>query len=97
MSTNEVKAAVIASAAQQFRALFETHYDAVRKSATESFVDDDAASEPRAKVTATVEFDALAHAPIVTVRLGWSARFKDESQQEVDPLQSKLGLEGGAA
>jgi len=27
------------------------------------------------------------------VRLGWSARFKDESEQEVDPLQSKLGIE----
>ena len=31
MSTNEVKAAVIASAAEQFRGLFETHYDAIRK------------------------------------------------------------------
>ena len=97
MSTNEVKAAVIASAAEQFRSLFESHYDAIRKAATESFIEDDAAAEPRAKVTAVVEFDAVAQAPIVAVRLGWSARFKDESEQEVDPLQSKLGLEGGAA
>jgi len=97
MSTNEIKSAVIASAAEQFRGLFETHYDAIRKAATESFVEDDESSEPRAKVTVNVEFDALAQAPIVAVRLGWSARFKDESQQEVDPLQSKLGLEGGAA
>ena len=59
MSTNEVKAAVIASAAEQFRSLFETHYDAIRKSATESFIEDDAAAEPRAKVTAVVEFDAV--------------------------------------
>jgi hypothetical protein len=97
MSTNEVKAAVIASAAEQFRALFESHYDAIRRAATESFIEDDAASEPRAKVTAVVEFDALAQAPVVAVRLGWSARFRDESEQEVDPLQSKLGLDGGAA
>lgn len=97
MSTNEVKAAVIASAAEQFRGLFETHYDAIRKAATESFIEDDAASEPRAKVTAVVEFDAVAQAPVIAVRLVWSARFKDESEQEVDPLQSKLGLEGGAA
>jgi len=96
MSTNEVKAAVIASATEQFRGLFETHYDAIRKAATESFIEDDAAAEPRAKVTAVVEFDAVAQAPVVAVRLGWSARFKDESEQEVDPLQSKLGLEGGA-
>jgi len=97
MSTNEVKAAVIASAAEQFRGLFESHYDAIRRAATESFIEDDAASEPRAKVTAVVEFDALAQAPVVAVRLGWSARFRDESEQEVDPLQSKLGLDGGAA
>jgi hypothetical protein len=92
-----VKAAVIASAAEQFRGLFESHYDAIRRAATESFIEDDAASEPRTKVTAVVEFDAVAQAPVVAVRLGWSARFRDESEQEVDPLQSKLGLEGGAA
>jgi hypothetical protein len=27
------------------------------------------------------------------VKLGWSARFKDESESTVDPLQSKLGIE----
>ena len=29
----------------------------------------------------------------VSVKVGWSVRFKDESETEIDPLQSKLGLE----
>jgi hypothetical protein len=40
-----------------------------------------------------IEWDALAQAPTVAVKLGWSARFKDESESTVDPLQSKLGIE----
>jgi hypothetical protein len=27
------------------------------------------------------------------VKIAWSVRFKDESETEIDPLQSKLGLE----
>jgi hypothetical protein len=94
--TNEIKkAAVIAAAAEQVRSLLETHYDAMRKAAEESFVDDDTQAEPKAKASFTIEWDALAMAPTVTVKVGWSVRFKDESEAVVDPLQSKLDI-GGA-
>jgi len=96
-TTNEIKkAAVIAAAAEQIRSLLETHYDAMRKSAEESFVDDDTQSEPKAKASFTIEWDALAMAPTVTVKVSWSVRFKDESEAVVDPLQTKLDI-GGAA
>jgi hypothetical protein len=93
MSTNQIKTAVIESATEQLRGLLESNYDAIRKAADDSFVDDDTKAEPVAKVTVSIEWDALAQAPTVSVKLGWSARFKDESEQEVDPLQSKLGIE----
>jgi hypothetical protein len=94
--TNEIKkAAVIAAASEQVRALLETHYDAMRKAAEESFVDDDTQAEPKAKASFTIEWDALAMAPTVTVKVGWSVRFKDESEAVVDPLQAKLDI-GGA-
>ena len=94
--TNEIKkAAVIAAASEQVRALLETHYDAMRKAAEESFVDDETQAEPKAKASFTIEWDALAMAPTVTVKVGWSVRFKDESEAVVDPLQAKLDI-GGA-
>ena len=96
MSTIEIKTAVLNSAAEQLRGLLESNYDAIRKAASDSFVDDESQAEPVAKVSAAIEWDALAQAPTVIVRLGWSARFKDESEQEVAPMQRKLGLEGGA-
>ena len=39
-----------------------------------------------------MEWDALSLAPKVVVKIGWSVRYKDESEAMVDPLQSKLGL-----
>jgi len=95
MSTNEIRTAVINSATEQLRGLLETNYEAIRKAASDSFVDDDTKAEPVAKVSVAIEWDALAQAPTVIVKLGWSARYKDESEQEVDPLQSKLGIEEG--
>ncbi len=93
--TNEIKkAAVIAAASEQVRALLETHYDAMRKAAEESFVDDESQAEPKAKASFTIEWDALAMAPTVTVKVGWSVRFKDESEAVVDPLQAKLPMGG---
>jgi len=94
-TTHEIKkAAVIAAASEQVRALLETHYDAMRKAAEESFVDDDTQSEPKAKASFTIEWDALAMAPTITVKVGWSVRFKDESEAVVDPLQAKLPIGG---
>jgi hypothetical protein len=91
----EVKEAIIASATEQFRALIETNFAAISKAASDSFVEDENQSEPRAKAAIAVEWDALAIAPLVSVKIGWSARFKDESEQEVDPLQAKLEIGGG--
>jgi hypothetical protein len=66
----------------------------MRKAAEESFVDDDTQAEPKAKASFTIEWDALAMAPTVTVKVGWSVRFKDESEAVVDPLQAKLPMGG---
>ena len=92
MSQTEIKTAVINSATEQLRGMLESNYEAIRKAAHESFVDDESKSEYKAKVSAAIEWDALAEAPTVIVKLGWSARFKDESEAVVDPLQTKLGL-----
>lgn len=91
----EVKDAIITSATEQFRALIETNFAAISKAANDSFTDDENQSEPRAKASVAVEWDALANAPRVSVKIGWSAKFKDESEQEVDPLQAKLEIGGG--
>ena len=93
MSKDEIKTAVINSATEQLRGLLESNYDKIRKAADDSFVDDEGKSDPIAKVAAAIEWEALAEAPTVIVRLGWSARFKDESEATVDPLQAKLGIE----
>jgi hypothetical protein len=93
---NQIKTAIINSAAEQFRSLFETNFENIRKAATESFIEDEAQHELRAKVSVVVEFDAVAEVSRVTVKLGWSARYRDESEAQVDPMQTKLPLEGGA-
>jgi hypothetical protein len=94
MNDNEVKKdAVILSATQQFQNLLETHFGAIGKAAQESFIEDSSETEPKAKAQLVVEWDALAMAPKVAVKIGWSVRYKDESEAEIDPLQSKLGLE----
>jgi hypothetical protein len=91
----EIRNAVINSATEQLRGLLESNYDVIRKAADESFIEEESKSEPKAKVSVSIEWDALAQAPTVQVKLGWSARYKDESEQTVDPLQSKLEI-GGA-
>jgi hypothetical protein len=94
--TNEIKkAAVILAANELVGDLLETHYDAIRKAAEECFVEDETQTEPKAKASFTIEWDALAMAPMVKVKIGWTARFKDESESVVDPLQAKLDI-GGA-
>jgi hypothetical protein len=91
---NEIKAeAIINAATEQFRSLLETNFRSIAKAAQDGFIEDEEASEPKAKASFTVEWDALAMAPKVGVKIAWSVRFKDESETEIDPLQSKLGLE----
>lgn len=84
--------AIIASAVEQARGLIETHFHAISKSSEAGFVGDETQSEPMAKVALRIEWPVLAQAAKVTVRIGWSVQFRDESEEEVDPLQSKLGL-----
>ena len=96
MNAGEIKnTAVINNATEQFRSLLETHFVAIARSAEESFVDDEMQTEPKAKATFAVEWDALSLAPKVVVKIGWSVRYKDESEAMVDPLQAKLDIVEG--
>jgi hypothetical protein len=85
--------AIINAATEQFRSLLETNFRSIAKAAQDGFIEDEEATEPKAKASFTVEWDALAMAPKVGVKIAWSVRYKDESETEIDPLQSKLGLE----
>jgi hypothetical protein len=94
MNDNDLKqAAVINAATEQFRGLLETHFKQIAKAAQESFVEDENQTEPKAKCAFAVEWDSLAAAPKINVKVSWSVRFKDEAECEIDPLQSKLKLE----
>jgi hypothetical protein len=96
MNAGEIKnAAVIGNATEQFRGLLETHFVAIARAAEESFIEDESQSEPKAKASFSVEWDALSLAPKVSVKIGWSVRFKDESEAMVDPLQQKLDIMEG--
>lgn len=96
MNAGEIKnAAVIGNATEQFRGLLETHFVAIARAAEESFIEDESQAEPKAKATFSVEWDALSLAPKVSVKIGWSVRFKDESESMVDPLQQKLDIVEG--
>ena len=96
MNTGEIKnAAVINNATEQFRSLLETHFVAIARAAEESFIEEEAQTDPKAKATFAVEWDALSLAPKVVVKIGWSVRYKDESEAMVDPLQAKLDIVEG--
>jgi len=96
MNAGEIKnAAVINNATEQFRGLLETHFVAIARAAEESFIEDESQAEPKAKATFAVEWDALSLSPKVSVKIGWSVRFKDESEAMVDPLQAKLDIVEG--
>ena len=91
MNMGEIKnAAIVNNATEQFRSLLETHFIAIARAAEESFVDDETQTEPKGKATFTVEWDALSTSPTVTVKIGWSVRFKDESEAVVNSPQSAL-------
>ena len=93
MNAGEIKNhAVINNATEQFRSLLETHFVAIARSAEESFMEEENQTEPKAKASFALEWDALSLAPKVVVKIGWSVRYKDETEAMVDPLQSKLGL-----
>jgi len=85
--------AIINSATEQIRALLETHFRDIGKAAESSFLGDENQAEPVAKVSVKIEFPVLSRSAKVVVKFGWSATYKDESEEEVDPDQAKLGLE----
>jgi hypothetical protein len=96
MNTGEIKnAAVINNATEQFRSLLETHFVAIARAAEESFVEEENQTEPKAKASFALEWDALSLAPKVVVKIGWSVRYKDETEAMVDPLQQKLDIVEG--
>lgn len=86
--------AIIESACEQFRELLEDKFADIQKAGIASFAGDENTSEPVAKATFAVAWSALAMAPKVAVKAGWSVRFAAESEEELDPLQEKLGIEG---
>ncbi len=93
MNADETKQhAIINAATEQFRALLETNFRSIAKAAQDGFIEDESQTEPKAKAAFAVEWDALSLSPKVGVKIAWSVRFKDESETEIDPLQSKLGL-----
>lgn len=92
MSADERRERVISSIVEQFRNLLETRYPQIIKAASDTFQDDSDAAEPTCRVNALVEWDAMAPSTKVAVRLTWSAKFKDESDDIVDFEQGKLAL-----
>ena len=84
--------ATITSATEQFRALFESNYRKIKAAAVDSFAEDENEKEPVAKARFSVEFGALTTSPTVSVRCAWAVAYKDESEEQIDPLQSKLPI-----
>ena len=96
MSADERRERVLSSIVEQFRSLLDTRYPQILKAATDSFQDDTDAVEPTCKVNALIEWDAMAPSTKVAVRLTWSAKFRDESDDIVDFEQTKLPLQEGS-
>lgn len=84
--------AIVASATEQVRALFETHFREITKAAEDSFIGDAEQQEPIAKAGFTIEWPALSQSIKVAVKVAWSVRYKDASEEILDPLQTDLGL-----
>jgi hypothetical protein len=93
MSADERRERVIESIVEQFRLLLESRYPQILKAATDTFQDDTDAADPTCKVNALVEWDAMAPSTKIAVRLTWSAKFKDESDDIVDFEQTALPLD----
>lgn len=85
--------AIVNSACEQIRALLDSHFDDISRAACDSFSGDDAKSEPIAKLSLSVEFGAIAQTTTVSARIGWSMKFSDESEENINPLQEKLDIE----
>ncbi len=85
--------AIVESATEQVRALLESHFREICRAAEDSFVGDPAQTEPVAVCSVRIAFGAIAAATKVEVKASWSARHCDESEEEVDPLQTKLDIE----
>lgn len=87
-----LREATVNSAVKQVRALLETNYRKIKAAAVDPFAEDENQSEPVAKARFSVEFGALTTSPTVAVRVAWAVAYKDESEEQIDPLQSKLPI-----
>jgi len=87
-----LREATVNSAVEQVRALLETNYRKIKAAAVDSFAEDENEKEPMAKARFSVEFGALSTSPTVAVRVAWAVAYKDESEEQIDPLQSKLPI-----
>ena len=87
-----LREATVTSAVEQVRALLETNYRKIKAAAVDSFAEDENEKEPMAKARFSVEFGALTTSPTVAVRVAWAVAYKDESEEQIDPLQSKLPI-----
>jgi hypothetical protein len=91
-----LRAAIIASASEQFRGLLDTHFAGIVKATEDAFVAERANSEPVASVSFKLKFQTLNTKPKVKVSIGHTSSRKDESEAEIDLEQFKIDLaEGG--
>ena len=87
------RAAIIASASEQFRGLLDTHFAGIVKATEDAFVAERANSEPVASVSFKLKFQTLNTKPKVKVSIGHTSSRKDESEAEIDLDQFKIDLE----
>lgn len=88
-----LRAAIIASASEQFRGLLDTHFAGIVKATEDAFVAERANSEPVASVSFKLKFQTLNTKPKVKVSIGHTSSRKDESEAEIDLDQFKIDLE----
>jgi hypothetical protein len=81
---------IIDAATRLFRDLLGTHIDQACIDATEVFTADKDAEQPQAKMGFTVAFEPNEAAPVVTVKVSWSAKRSDEAEETVNDSQAKL-------
>lgn len=81
---------IIDAATRLFRDLLGTHIDQACIDATEVFKADEDSSQPEAKMGFTVAFYPTEAAPVVTVKVSWSAKRSDEAEETVNDTQVKI-------
>lgn len=91
------KEAIIEAVLAQLRADLDSKFADICSAAEESFKADEDEGEPKAKVSVSIAFSPMSVEQDVELSLAWAARYKVAHKIHVDPEQTKLPLEGGAA